>query len=225
MAEGIYFTSGEHQQRFLDAIQSIGKVDNGKLDKEYGPALYLLTADEYTWKLTEPQVSRTGIDFESILKTAHASSEEILTRLAWNLLNGGVWISPHRLARLSEKNYRLARQAMDLSRYDVSIQDLETTIQHTSQEWALALDQLAENTFFAWRLITVNGRKLPIPGDEASYETIVSLALGKVPPKDVLYTVVYGSGPAEKPDGSLLPGGSVKVRDGMVFSVAHTGNA
>ena len=38
-------------------------------------------------------------------------------------------------------------------------------------------------------------------------------------------TITYGHGPNENPEGELLDGQKVKVKDGMVFSVIQTDNA
>ena len=45
-----------------------------------------------------------------------------------------------------------------------------------------------------------------------------------VPPTGTLivYTVVYRNADEKKPDGTLVAGGSVKVKDGTVFNVTAT---
>ena len=71
--------------------------------------------------------------------------------------------------------------------------------------------------------IIINGRKRTVEHREATFEEIVKLAY-EHPPKgpNVVFTVTYHNGPHHNPEGSLLPGGRVKVKDGMVFDVTET---
>ncbi len=71
--------------------------------------------------------------------------------------------------------------------------------------------------------IIVNGRKKIVPEKELSFDQVVALAFNPVRTEpDVLYTVTYGRGPKANPEGSLLPSGKVKLKDGMVFIVTET---
>ncbi len=59
-----------------------------------------------------------------------------------------------------------------------------------------------------------------------SYEEVTLLAFGPPPPGIIItYTVEFENGPRSNPEGSLTPGKSVKVREGMVFSVTETGRS
>jgi hypothetical protein len=59
-----------------------------------------------------------------------------------------------------------------------------------------------------------------------SYEQVTLLAYPSPPPGIVItYTVEYERGPRRNPEGSLTVGQSVKVREGMVFSVTETGRS
>ena len=59
-----------------------------------------------------------------------------------------------------------------------------------------------------------------------SYEEVTLLAFGPPPPGIIItYTVEFDKGPRSNPEGSLTPGKSVKVREGMVFSVTETGRS
>lgn len=59
-----------------------------------------------------------------------------------------------------------------------------------------------------------------------SYEEVTLLAFGAPPPGIVItYTVEYEQGPRGNPEGSLISGKSVKVRERMVFSVTETGRS
>jgi len=59
-----------------------------------------------------------------------------------------------------------------------------------------------------------------------SYEQVTLLAYPNPPPGIVItYTVEYEGGPTSNPEGSITVGDSVKVKDGMVFSVTETGRS
>jgi hypothetical protein len=42
---------------------------------------------------------------------------------------------------------------------------------------------------------------------------------------EITYSVKYKKGHGDKPEGTLSRGGSVKVKDGMIFSVSETGQS
>lgn len=42
---------------------------------------------------------------------------------------------------------------------------------------------------------------------------------------EITYSVTYKRGHGEKPEGVLVPGGLVKVKEGMVFYVSETGQS
>jgi hypothetical protein len=42
---------------------------------------------------------------------------------------------------------------------------------------------------------------------------------------EITYSVRYKRGQGDKPEGTLSPGGSVKVKEGMTFSVSPTGQS
>ncbi|MCY3576495.1 MAG: multiubiquitin domain-containing protein [bacterium] len=71
--------------------------------------------------------------------------------------------------------------------------------------------------------IVVNGRWFKVPGELITYEEVVQLAF-EVPPvgEYIVYTVTYRGGSRPKPEGSLAPGQSIKVRPEMVFNVTAT---
>lgn len=59
-----------------------------------------------------------------------------------------------------------------------------------------------------------------------SYEQVTLLAFPDPPPGIIItYTVEYERGPRRRPEGSLTVGESVKVREGMIFSVTETGRS
>ncbi len=71
--------------------------------------------------------------------------------------------------------------------------------------------------------IIVNGRKKTIEKDELSFDEVVRLAFNPVPSgPNIMFTISYGHGPKANPEGELLEGGTVKIKDGMVFCVTPT---
>jgi hypothetical protein len=71
--------------------------------------------------------------------------------------------------------------------------------------------------------IIVNGQQKTITTKTVSYEQIVKLAFpDPITGPNIIYTVGYEDGPHHNPSGSLMPGGKVKVKDGMIFDVTPT---
>jgi hypothetical protein len=71
--------------------------------------------------------------------------------------------------------------------------------------------------------IIVNGTAYEWTKRKISYAEVVTLDLRDYPQHpEISYSVKYKNGPRHKPEGTLSPGGSVKVREGMVFSVSPT---
>lgn len=75
------------------------------------------------------------------------------------------------------------------------------------------------------RMITirVNSRKREVKPGTITFEELVALAF-ETPPSgpNVSFTVSYRKGPPPRPEGSLLPGQSVRVIEGMAFHVTAT---
>jgi hypothetical protein len=72
--------------------------------------------------------------------------------------------------------------------------------------------------------IIVNGQEKTTTEKELTFEQVVSLAYDGNPPSgpNWEFTVAYRRGHSEKPQGSLFPGQSVKVKKGMIFDVRAT---
>jgi aspartate 1-decarboxylase len=81
-------------------------------------------------------------------------------------------------------------------------------------------------TIDAYCRITVNGVTHDIEGHRLSYENVVALTGQHGAHLSVVYhgRVTIDSERYEK-NGTLIPGESVKIHDGMRFSAYHTGNA
>jgi hypothetical protein len=71
--------------------------------------------------------------------------------------------------------------------------------------------------------IVINGRKVDLGRKEKlTFEEVVALS-GLPTGPDIAFTITYRRGHGNKPEGSMVEGGeSVKVKDGMVFSVSST---
>jgi hypothetical protein len=71
--------------------------------------------------------------------------------------------------------------------------------------------------------IIVNGRKKVVTAKELSFEEVVALAFENPPSgENVFFTVTYRRGHGQKPEGTLVKGETVKVKDGMIFNVTAT---
>ena len=71
--------------------------------------------------------------------------------------------------------------------------------------------------------IIVNGEEKEFDKKYISYEEVVTLAFGRGSNNDkTIYTVTYARGHGNKPEGSMVEGDSVRVKEGMVFNVVRT---
>ena len=75
--------------------------------------------------------------------------------------------------------------------------------------------------------IVVDGTPHEVPKNETiTYAEVVTLAYPDYPQHpEITYSVTYTRGHGDKPEGILPPGGSVKVKEGMAFSVNRTGQS
>ena len=71
--------------------------------------------------------------------------------------------------------------------------------------------------------IVVNGRERTITEKDLGFDAVAALGFETVPTgENVLLTITFRRGHGNKPEGNLLPGGLVKIKDGMVFVVTAT---
>ena len=72
--------------------------------------------------------------------------------------------------------------------------------------------------------IIVNGEEKQVEKkEELSFDELVDLAFDPRPTGDmIVFTITYRRGEGNKPEGTLAEGGSVKVKDGMIFNVTAT---
>lgn len=71
--------------------------------------------------------------------------------------------------------------------------------------------------------IFVNARRREVQPGNIRFEELIELAFPNPPSgPNVAFTVSWRKGPRNKPEGSLLPGQSVHVVEGMTFNVTAT---
>ncbi len=74
--------------------------------------------------------------------------------------------------------------------------------------------------------IIVAGTPHEWPKVEITYAEVVTLEVPNYSQHtEITYSVKYKNGHGNKPEGILAPGASVKVKEGMVFSVSETGQS
>lgn len=74
--------------------------------------------------------------------------------------------------------------------------------------------------------IIVEGTPHEWPKDEITYTELVTLEVPNYSPNSgITYSVKYRNGHGNKPEGTLSLGGSVKVKEGMIFNVSETGQS
>jgi len=72
-------------------------------------------------------------------------------------------------------------------------------------------------------ILIVNGRPKPWAEKTINFEQVVVLAFGSFDPNpNKVYTVTYDRGPHENPEGSMVKGDKVLVKDKMIFNVTCT---
>lgn len=71
--------------------------------------------------------------------------------------------------------------------------------------------------------VVVNGRDRTVTTEELNFDQVAALAYDPVPSgPNIVITITFRRGHGNKPEGSLLPGDTVKVKEGMIFNVTVT---
>ncbi|MGI8495262.1 MAG: multiubiquitin domain-containing protein [Pyrinomonadaceae bacterium] len=71
--------------------------------------------------------------------------------------------------------------------------------------------------------IIVNGKQREVAKKDLSFADVVALAFDTPPTgENILFTITYRRGHGDKPEGTLIEGQSIKVKDGMIFNVTAT---
>lgn len=74
--------------------------------------------------------------------------------------------------------------------------------------------------------IIVEGTPHEWPKGEITYAEVVTLEVPDYPQHpEITYSVKYKKAHGNKPEGILVPGASVKVKEGMIFNVSETGQS
>jgi hypothetical protein len=74
--------------------------------------------------------------------------------------------------------------------------------------------------------IIVEGAQHEWPKTDISYAEVVTLEVADYAQHpEITYSVKYSRGMGDKPEGILAPGDSVRVKEGMSFSVSETGQS
>ena len=97
-------------------------------------------------------------------------------------------------------------------------------IEHNAEAVHLKEDDhfYSEEVHHAELTIIVNAREKHVTTRKLSFEAIVALAFPNPPPgQDLIYTVAYRNGVHDQ-KGTLTPGHSVRIKNGMIFDVTET---
>lgn len=71
--------------------------------------------------------------------------------------------------------------------------------------------------------IIVNGREKTVGSHELSFDAVIRLAFDPVPTgPNIVFTVSYRHAAGHKPDGTLVEGETVMIKDGTIFNVTAT---
>ncbi len=72
-------------------------------------------------------------------------------------------------------------------------------------------------------LIIVNGREKLVQGEELTFDGVINLAFDD-PPKGefICFTITYRNAAGPRPEGTLIEGETINIREGMVLNVTVT---
>ena len=70
--------------------------------------------------------------------------------------------------------------------------------------------------------IIVNGQQKVVTSKELTFAEVVALDEALPSGQYIEYTVTYRRGHGNKPEGSMVDGDTVKVKEGMIFNVTAT---
>jgi hypothetical protein len=71
--------------------------------------------------------------------------------------------------------------------------------------------------------VIVNGRPKRVNQSKLTFKRVVALAFDPIPDgPNWVFTITYRNGPASNPEGSLIEGQSVRIKNGMIFNVTAT---
>lgn len=71
--------------------------------------------------------------------------------------------------------------------------------------------------------IIVNGRPKVVSAKELSFAEVVALAFDNPPTgENIVFTITFRRGNGNKPEGTMIEGEVVKIKEGMIFNVTAT---
>jgi hypothetical protein len=71
--------------------------------------------------------------------------------------------------------------------------------------------------------VIVNGRPKAVAKDELTFMEVVKLAFDNPPTgPNILFTITFRRGHGDKPEGDLVEGETLKVKEGMIINVTPT---
>ena len=109
---------------------------------------------------------------------------------------------------------------------DVDIATTATPQETIAAARAAGLKALPTGIAHGTVTIVVDGSPHEVNKGTVTYAEVVTLAYADYPQHpEITYSVTYKRGPNENHEGTLAPGGSVMVKDGMVFNVSRTGQS
>ena len=96
--------------------------------------------------------------------------------------------------------------------------------ERAQHELAVAVEKLEHSEHGRDIWIVVNGRRKEVHKRHLTFAEVVKLAFPNAPPNDkIIYTVAYRNGGNHcHPEGTLVVGESVKIKDGTIFDVTAT---
>jgi hypothetical protein len=89
----------------------------------------------------------------------------------------------------------------------------------------ISLDAQGVERFYTERTITiiVNGRKKTVEQSRLRFRELLAIAFDPVPDgPNWCFTVTYRNGPNSNPEGTLVEGQSIRIKEGMIFNVTAT---
>jgi hypothetical protein len=106
---------------------------------------------------------------------------------------------------------------------------IDAEIEHDLEEIAKdarEIERLEEERRHLHVTIIVDGTPHKWPKGKITFAQVVTLEFPDYKPGDgINYSVKYTKGPKENPEGVLVTGASVEVKEGMVFHVTRTGQS
>jgi hypothetical protein len=85
---------------------------------------------------------------------------------------------------------------------------------------------MAEDKFEKFVTIIVDGTARKVDHDPVTYKEVVTLAYPDYPQHpEINYSVTYKNGPPANPEGILVSGGQVKIKEEMELRVKRTGQS